>query len=318
MNTIEKPEFVYVTYIKTTPEKLWEALTDPETIPVYWSGYRAKFGERVGDPFEIRTPEGELGDDGVMLEIDPPRRLSFTFHHVLHEEFRNEPPSRATYTLEPMGEVVKLTLVHDRFEPDSKLYKAIRNGWPGIFSSLKSLLEGGAALPEGESDGKPDIGTGEGVTSRDTVYTTYIKTTAEKVWHALTDPEMSKKFFFGRRVESNWEVGSEFEMWHDEGHGLDVHGVVLECDPPHRLKVSWRVDWVEELRHLPDSFVTYQIDQLGDIVRLTMLEEHDESLDPKYLEGGRNGWPMILNSLKSLLELGEPLKIEIPKPPSNE
>lgn len=312
----EKPEFVYVSYIATTPEKLWDALTSTDAALEYWSGYQVRIGKEVGAPFSIHTPDGKLADQGEVLEFDPPKRLSYSWTHMLHEGFRDEPASRVTYTLEPKGEVVKLTLVHDQFMPDSNLYKAIRNGWPGVVSSLKSLLEAGHPLPP-VGDGKPDIGTGAGVTRRDTVYTTYITTTAEKVWHALTDPETSKRYFFGRRVQSDWKVGSKFEMWYDEGHGLDVNGVVLECDPPHRLKVSWRVDWVEELRHLPDSYVTYQIDQMGDVVRLTMLEEHDESLDPKYLEGGRNGWPIILSSLKSLLETGEPLKIETPKAPAS-
>jgi uncharacterized protein YndB with AHSA1/START domain len=308
MNAIEKPEFVYVTYIKTTPEKLWYALIDPAVIKTYWSDYQVTIGQKAGDAFAIHTPEGELGDEGVMLEVDPPHKLSYTWHHVKYAEFAAEPASRVTFTLEPQGGVVKLTLVHDQFIPDSKMYQAIRNGWPGIVSGLKSLLESGKPMPRYEAKG-PDTST-QSTSNRDTVYVTYIATTAEKVWHALTDGETSKKYFFGRRVQSDWKIGSKFEMYDDEGHGLDVNGVVLECNPPHRLKVTWRVDWIEEFRHLPDAYVTYQIDELGDVVRLTMIEEHDEALDPKYLEGGRKGWPMILSSLKSLLEGGEGLKID--------
>jgi uncharacterized protein YndB with AHSA1/START domain len=126
------------------------------------------------------------------------------------------------------------------------------------------------------------------------------------VWEALTSGEISEKYFLGRRVESDWKIGSTFKMWQPDGT-LDVSGKVVECDPPRKLSVTWRVEWIEELRKLPDCLVTYQIDDLGKLVRLTMTEAHQIELPDKLVEGGRRGWPVILSGLKSLLETGRPL-----------
>ncbi len=141
---------------------------------------------------------------------------------------------------------------------------------------------------------------------QDTVYVTYIATTPEKLWAALTGPEFTPAYFFGRRVESDWKVGSPFILRMEDGR-IDVQGKVLECDPPRRLSVTWHVEWIEEFRHLPEAHVTFQLDPLADVVRLTMTESHPERIDDKYLEGGRRGWPVILSGLKSLLETGRPL-----------
>ena len=139
-----------------------------------------------------------------------------------------------------------------------------------------------------------------------TVYVTYIATTPEKVWEALTTGDLTKQFFFGRRVEIETRADGAFRLWQPDGT-LDVEGRVVECDPPRRLAVTWRVMWVEEMRKLPECLVTYQIDDLGEVVRLTMTESHQIELDEKMLEGGRRGWPVILNNLKTLLETGRPM-----------
>jgi len=139
-----------------------------------------------------------------------------------------------------------------------------------------------------------------------TVYVIYIAAAPERVWAALTSPELTRQYFFGRRVESNWKVGSPVTYWMEDGR-IDVRGKVLECDPPRRLSITWHVEWIEEFRRLPEVCVSFQIDPLGDVVRLTMGEFHPKPLDEKYLEGGRRGWPVILSGLKSLLETGRPL-----------
>jgi len=140
----------------------------------------------------------------------------------------------------------------------------------------------------------------------DTVYISYIVATPERVWHALTNGEMTRQYFFGRRIESDWNVGSHWTLWMENGR-VDCSGKVLESDPPRRLSITWRVEWMEELRNLPDTIVTYQIDPLGEVVRLTMTESHPELKEEKYLEGGRAGWPIIISGLKTLLETGNPL-----------
>ena len=148
------------------------------------------------------------------------------------------------------------------------------------------------------------------------VFVTYIVTTAERLWEALTNGEITTQYFFGRRMESDWKVGSPLKLVMEDGR-IDSQGKVLECDPPRRLAVTWHVEWMEELRHLPEAIVTFQIDPLGDVVRLTVSEFHPEGIDQKYVEGGRRGWPIILSGLKTLLETGRPLpKFELPDMPT--
>jgi uncharacterized protein YndB with AHSA1/START domain len=89
---------------------------------------------------------GTTTDVGEILEADPPRRLSYTFKHVLDDELRNEAPSKVVFMIEPHGKLVKLTLTHEGFAEGSKLLDGISKGWPAILSSLKSLLESGTAL----------------------------------------------------------------------------------------------------------------------------------------------------------------------------
>jgi uncharacterized protein YndB with AHSA1/START domain len=139
-----KPEFVYVTYIETTPEKLWEALTHSEFSRRYWWDTQVLSDWKVGSPFALEW-RGKVTDTGVIIESDRPRRLSYTWSNA-SEEFRNERPSRVTFVLEPYGTLVKLTLTHDDFEADSKMLQGVSKGWPAIMSSLKSMLESGRAL----------------------------------------------------------------------------------------------------------------------------------------------------------------------------
>jgi uncharacterized protein YndB with AHSA1/START domain len=142
---VPRPEFVYVTYIETTPEKLWEALTSSEFSRSYWFGTELRSDWKVGSPFAL-VMNGTTTDVGEILEYEPPRRLSYTFQHMLNEELRNERPSKVVFTLEPHGKLVKLTLTHEDFAGASKLLDGISKGWPAILSSLKSLMETGTAL----------------------------------------------------------------------------------------------------------------------------------------------------------------------------
>jgi uncharacterized protein YndB with AHSA1/START domain len=141
---MSKPEFVYVTYIETTPEKLWHALTDGDFTERYWFGARLESDWKVGSRFAM-VRDGTVGDAGEVLECDPPRRLSYTFVN-LSERYRDERPARATFVLEPYGKLVKLTLTHEGFDQGSRMLPAISKGWPAILSSLKSILETGRPL----------------------------------------------------------------------------------------------------------------------------------------------------------------------------
>ncbi|HEY1067641.1 MAG TPA: SRPBCC family protein [Pirellulales bacterium] len=148
------------------------------------------------------------------------------------------------------------------------------------------------------------------------VFVVYIQASAQRVWDALTQSEFTKQYFFGRAIESDWRVGSPWRLVMEDGR-TDCTGVVVESQPPHRLAITWRVEWLDEMRSLPESRVVYQIDSLNEqdaVSRLTVSEYVDETLPEKYLEGGRRGWPIILSGLKSLLETGRPLpKFEMSK-----
>jgi uncharacterized protein YndB with AHSA1/START domain len=140
-------KFVYVTYIRTTPEKLWRALREPEFTRKFWVDTVQESDWTRGSSWKLVVPDGRVADDGEILEVDPCRRLVLTWLHRLRPEASGEGPSVLTYTLEPMGEIVKLTVQHEMGIPDSKLIQAVSGGWPMILASLKSLLETGESLP---------------------------------------------------------------------------------------------------------------------------------------------------------------------------
>ena len=142
---MRKPEFVYVTYIETTPEKLWQALTDGDFTERYWFGIRLRSEWKPGSTFEMVRTDGTVSDAGKVIEFDPPRRLAYTFVN-LSEEYRDERPARATFVLEPYGNLVRLTLTHEGFDEGGKMLQGISRGWPAILSGLKSLLERGQPL----------------------------------------------------------------------------------------------------------------------------------------------------------------------------
>jgi uncharacterized protein YndB with AHSA1/START domain len=145
------------------------------------------------------------------------------------------------------------------------------------------------------------------------VYTIYIVSTPEKVWQALTSAEFSRKYFFGNAVEVDLRVGGAFIVRTPDG-ALHISGEVIECVPPRRLAVTFNVNWPGLIEKLGPTLVTYEIEPAGNAVRLTLTEAHDRPIDDDILSGGRQGWPAILSSLKSLLETGEPLVIKMEPP----
>lgn len=160
---MSQTEFVYVTYIRTTPEELWRALTDPAFTLRYW-GAELHSDWEPGSPVLWRyAPDEPLRDmDQVVLHSEPHRRLSYTWHNYQPEHaaffgwsdaylatLRGEKRSRVTFHIEPAGDAVKLTLVHDGFQGDTEMLRAVSGknprsgGWPEIVANLKSLLETG-------------------------------------------------------------------------------------------------------------------------------------------------------------------------------
>ncbi|HUM02611.1 MAG TPA: SRPBCC family protein [Thermoanaerobaculia bacterium] len=145
---MEKPEFVYVTYIATTPEKVWSALVDAEATTKYWQHINVS-DWKVGSKWEHRSAEKDraLHLVGKVLESVPPRRLVISWAFPA-DQAREEKQTRVTFEIEPVRGVVRLTVTHDRLEPGSEMEKGITAGWPKVLSSLKSLLETGQALPK--------------------------------------------------------------------------------------------------------------------------------------------------------------------------
>lgn len=139
-------EFVYVTYIRTTPEKLWQGLTEPEFTRKFWVGTIQVCEWKPGASWKLVAPNGRVADAGEVVEIDPPRKLVLKWQNHLFPEMTAEGFSRMTYEIEPKDGVVKLTVTHTMDRAESKLVKAVSNGWPHILASLKSLLETGEAL----------------------------------------------------------------------------------------------------------------------------------------------------------------------------
>jgi uncharacterized protein YndB with AHSA1/START domain len=143
-----KSKFVYVTYIRTTPEKCWEALTTPKLNRQFFFGATHESKWKKGASWRLLKPGGGLCDSGEVLESKPPRRLVLKWRNEFVPELRAEGYSRMTCEIEKHGKSVKLTIVHEMNKARSKFIAAVSEGWPPILSSLKSLLETGESLEE--------------------------------------------------------------------------------------------------------------------------------------------------------------------------
>jgi len=138
--------FVYVTYIRTTPEKLWEALTTPAFMEQYWFGMRCESAWTAGSSWRLVSADGKVFDAGEIVAADPPRRLVIRWQHQNRHELKAEGASLCSMELEPSGSAVKLTISHSIAREHSQLIEAVSGGWPKILSNLKSLLEGGSVV----------------------------------------------------------------------------------------------------------------------------------------------------------------------------
>ncbi len=146
---MDKPGFVYVTYIATTPERLWRALLEPEFTKRYWRHVNVS-DWKVGSRWEHRRDgaHGQLDLVGRVVKVQRPRRLVVTWADP-KDEGRKSAHSRVTYAIDPYRKgVVRLTVTHDGLKPGSAMDRGIRFGWPVVLSSLKTLLERGKALPK--------------------------------------------------------------------------------------------------------------------------------------------------------------------------
>ncbi len=158
----DRPEFVYTTYIRTTPEQLWRGLTDPSFTRRYWGlAWESDWKPGSAMTLQLEKKGITIADPAqVVLESDPYRRLSYTWHTFIarlgsrattsatrtRQAMAAEQRSKVTFDLEPLGDYVRLTVVHDGFEPGSAVLPGSSGGWPKVLSSLKSLLETGEIL----------------------------------------------------------------------------------------------------------------------------------------------------------------------------
>ena len=147
---MSKPRFVYATYIRTTLEKLWAALTDPQTIRKYWFNITAESDFRSGSPWALKFKAGRTADTGEILEAVPPRRLVIRWRNEFKPELKAEGYSRCTMEIEMAeyypdsgGQAAKLTITHKLEGEGTKFIEAVSGGWPKVLSNLKSLLETG-------------------------------------------------------------------------------------------------------------------------------------------------------------------------------
>ncbi len=140
--------FVYVTYIRTSPDRLWTALTSREFNHRYWLGAHQESDWKAGSPWKLVYPDGRVTDAGEVVEVDPPRRLVLRWQNEFRPELKAEGYSRCAFEAEPTGDAVKLTVTHTIERDDSKFIRAVSGGWPMILSNLKSLLETGEIAVE--------------------------------------------------------------------------------------------------------------------------------------------------------------------------
>jgi uncharacterized protein YndB with AHSA1/START domain len=146
MTEAGKSSFIYVTYIRTTSERLWSALTSKEFARQYWLGAYPEAEWKIGGSWKLIFPDGRVGDAGEIMAFEPPKRLAIRWRNEFKPELKAEGWSLCTMAIEPVGEAVKLTVTHSIERAESKFIDAVSAGWPQILSNLKSLLETGSVV----------------------------------------------------------------------------------------------------------------------------------------------------------------------------
>lgn len=151
MSQPAESRFVYVTFIRTTPEKLWSALTDADQMKEYWFGMHIQTEWKTGATWQMVFPDGRVADTGEILELERPKRIRLKWRNEFRPELKAEGFAFCAIELEPVGATVRLTITHTIERADSKFIQAVSGGWPKILSNLKSLLETGRiALTEAD------------------------------------------------------------------------------------------------------------------------------------------------------------------------
>ncbi len=138
-----KSEFVYVSYIRATPQQVWKALTTPHIIERYWAGMHTETDWKEGSAWTMKFPDGRIADAGKIIESSPPKRMVIRWRNEWKPEMKEEGFSLCSFDLEKLDGAVKLTVTHGINVLNSKFIEAVSSGWPFILSNVKSLLETG-------------------------------------------------------------------------------------------------------------------------------------------------------------------------------
>jgi uncharacterized protein YndB with AHSA1/START domain len=146
VNKPDQSEFVYVTFIRTTPEKLWSALTDAGQMKDYWFGMHIKTEWKTGAEWQMIFPDGRVADTGQILELERPKRIQLKWRNEFRPELKAEGFALCTLEIEPYGDAVRLSISHSIERAESKLIQAVSGGWPKVLSNLKSFLETGQVV----------------------------------------------------------------------------------------------------------------------------------------------------------------------------
>lgn len=146
MNSAVGSSFIYVTYIRATPERVWSALISPEFSRQYWLGAHMKADWKIGGLWQLVFSDGQIADVGEVLEFEPAKRLAIRWRNEFKPEYKAEGWSLCVMEIEPAGEATKLTVSHSMERDGSEFIRAVSGGWPQILSNLKSLLETGSVV----------------------------------------------------------------------------------------------------------------------------------------------------------------------------
>lgn len=146
MSTKNESSFVYVTFIRTTPEKLWSALTDPIQMKEYWFGMHIDTEWKKDAEWKMLFPDGRVADTGQILALEEPKRIQLKWRNEFRPELKAEGYALCTIELEPYGDAVRLSITHTMERAESQFIQAVSGGWPKVLSNLKSLLESGQVV----------------------------------------------------------------------------------------------------------------------------------------------------------------------------
>jgi uncharacterized protein YndB with AHSA1/START domain len=313
MSPAPRSEFIYVTYIRTTPEKLWAALTkDTEFMKQYWFGTYCESAWTAGAPWKMVQPGGNISDSGEIIEAEPPRRLVIRWQHQ-QPDAKAEGFSTCTMELEPSGTAVKLSIRHSIEREGSILIQKVSGGWPKVLANLKSLIETGAVvLDVPYPTSGVDASSGSSVRSQIVVAASPARAFAVftgqgGAWwlrtHKIGKSDLKDAVMEPRPGGRWYEIdvdGSECS-W----------GKVLAWEPPHRVVLAWQINgrWQYDPNLLTEVEVTFTALQGGH----TQIDLEHRNLDRfgaeadavrKAFSGG-GGWAALLASFAKLADMAE-------------